>query len=925
MPTLLQNRGPKDPQNRQPQTDNPKTYLPGGTALNRFFFGGRFAPPLALLATVLATLTFAAAALAANPGDLDTTFDGDGIRTVDASPGVQLADVEISETIVGPSGTFVAGSSGGDILVALLNADGSLNTTFGGSSGFRLYDANNGSTPDDVGGIAVDASGRLVVAGRADSNGFILRINTDGSLDTTFDGDGRVIRDEVDFFSFADVAIDSAGGIYAVFEGGYPSRVFKYTTSGALDSSFGSGGITTAASAMNDPEIAIDGNDFPVVAGSITGSDYRVYRLYGPGAFHGFYDSSFGSGGVADFTAGSGSFIDLEIDGSNRPVLLGDGLADGYELVRLTTAGAADTSFSFDGVNTLNPQVANTDEPADLTIHGAKGVVVGESDSAGTGYGFITVTLDNGAFDGTYMTGCDGGVECPYTAVTDDGTSLYVMSEERPTPSDPDRLYASKFDASMNPDFTFGSDSKVNHAKDEPWDETVIDSTMTADGSIYTLGSYGQYGNSKTYIHKQLADGSPDAAFGVAGTVTHDIFPSSEDYTSALAVSGGAVFVAGSDLSGSPMTGYIAKYNAAGLDTLSGFGAGGIASIAPSANDVYPGAIEVDDSGRLVLAGGEINGGTRSVWLQRFDAGTGASDFSFNAGGAQFYDFSGDSNEYLSSIAFGEGGQIYAAGPASGNLGLMNVTSSGALDISLGGGGIEITAPNNYSTGESAEVATRSGIVYVFGTATDTAGTSIRGLKIIDTASELNLNAGTASVDNGANAADKVTDAMVDSAGRVTVVGHTEQGSSQRDSVVARFTSDFALDSSFSGDGVVTSDLSGAFREDRFDNVFERSGKIVAVGGKLEPATGASLLMTAQYVADLPAATPTTPAPPPATDLCTPAKKRLSALKKKLKKQKKLLIKTKSAVMRKKRKKQIRTTNKRIKKARASVRRLCTT
>lgn len=897
--------------------------------MNRILRGGRAAPPLTLLAAIAATLIFAtASAFAATPGDLDTSFDGDGIRSVDASPGTLPVDIEIREAITSPAGTFVAGSSDGDILVALLNADGSLNTTFGGSSGFRLYDANNGSYPDEVGGVAMDSSGRLLVAGRADGNGFILRINADGSLDTSFDGDGRVIRDEVDFFNFADVAIDSVGGIYTVFEGGYPSRVLKYTPSGALDGSFGAGGVATAASNMNKPEIAIDGNDDPVVAGSISGSHYRVYRLNGPGAFHGFYDTSFGTGGVADFTAGVGRFLDLEIDASNRPVLLGDGLADGYELVRLTTAGAPDTNFSFDGVNTLNPQAGSTDQPADLTILGGKGVVVGESDLAGTGTGFITVTLDNGAFDGNYMTGCDGGVECPFMAVTGDGSNIYVASEERPAPLDPDRLYAAKYDASMNPVSSFGGNCKVNHAKIRPWDEAALDSVMTADGSIYTLGSYGKYGNSKTYIHKELADGSPDATFGVAGTVTHDLFPASEEYTSGLAVAGGAVFVAGYDLSGLPTTGFVAKFSASGLDTLSGFGTGGIATIAPSANSVYPGAIAVDSAGRLVLAGSEVNGGTRSVWVQRFDAGTGASDFTFNAGGAQFVNFSGDSSEYLTSIAFGEGGQIYAAGPASGKLGLMNVLSNGALDISLGGGGIEITAPNNYSTGESAEVAAQNGNVYVFGTANDTAGTSVRGSKIIDTSSELNLNAGTASVDTGANAVDEVRGVMVDSAGRVVVAGHTEQGASQRDSLMARFTTAFALDNSFSGDGVVSSDLSGNFKEDLFNDVFERGGKVVAVGDKIEAATGVNLLMTAQFIADSPttppAAPPTTPAPP-AADLCTPAKKRLSALKKKLKKQKKSLKKVKSAAKRKKLKKQIRTTNKRIRIVRLEVTRLCTT
>src|SRR5439155_12107277 len=80
----------------------------------------------------------------------------------------------------------------------LLSA-GDLDPTFG--QGGKVLTAFEGSQQDEATAVARQADGKLVVAGtsRADINHpprlALARYNPDGSLDASFDGDGRVIID----------------------------------------------------------------------------------------------------------------------------------------------------------------------------------------------------------------------------------------------------------------------------------------------------------------------------------------------------------------------------------------------------------------------------------------------------------------------------------------------------------------------------------------------------------------------------------------------------------------------------------------------------------------------------------------------------------------------------------------------------------
>jgi uncharacterized delta-60 repeat protein len=127
-------------------------------------------------------------------GSLDTGFDGDGKVTTAIGTGydegysvIQQADGKL---VV--AGTSYNGSNN-DFALVRYNADGALDTGFDGDG--KVTTAIGGG--DDVGySVIQQADGKLVVAGYShngsDSDVALVRYNADGSLDTGFDGDGKV-------------------------------------------------------------------------------------------------------------------------------------------------------------------------------------------------------------------------------------------------------------------------------------------------------------------------------------------------------------------------------------------------------------------------------------------------------------------------------------------------------------------------------------------------------------------------------------------------------------------------------------------------------------------------------------------------------------------------------------------------------------
>ena len=229
-------------------------------------------------------------------GTLDMSFDGDGISTIPLAGTSEGA----SDIAVQTDGKIVlAGTRNlSAFIVARLMATGSLDTSFGGSGiATTSFDPIG---PSMANAIALQNDGKIVVAGyghrpnSAFGDFALVRWNTDGSLDTSFDDDGKVTTNVgPDLDRATALAIQQDGKIVAA---GYHAAanqntaVVRYNSDGRLDTSFANSGIFNSIFVLGDDaawsvDIQPDGN---IVIGGYanTGnppfpSNFMIARLIG--------------------------------------------------------------------------------------------------------------------------------------------------------------------------------------------------------------------------------------------------------------------------------------------------------------------------------------------------------------------------------------------------------------------------------------------------------------------------------------------------------------------------------------------------------------------------------------------------------------------------------------------------------------------
>ena len=167
-------------------------------------------------------------------GTPDTSFNGTGIViTPVGHSGGSASDLAIQT-----DGKIVAAGYGlaapddwrtADFALVRYNPDGSLDTSFGGT-GKLLIPASDSS--DYASSVAIQPNGKIVVAGDTSSNPFIgsdlvvVRLNPNGSLDTSFHGTGKVITSvDSDYDHASSVAIQADGKIVVAGDSGDAGNV----------------------------------------------------------------------------------------------------------------------------------------------------------------------------------------------------------------------------------------------------------------------------------------------------------------------------------------------------------------------------------------------------------------------------------------------------------------------------------------------------------------------------------------------------------------------------------------------------------------------------------------------------------------------------------------------------------------------------
>jgi uncharacterized delta-60 repeat protein len=223
-------------------------------------------------------------------GSLDTTFDTDGKVVTDfgSSDEAYALGIQADGKIV-VAGYSKIGSSNSDVLLARFNTNGSLDTTFD-TDGKVVTDF--GST-DEAHALGIQADGKIVTAGASGGSFALARYSPNGALDTTFDTDGKVITPIALFDSASALGIQADGKI--VVSGSItvsypPARdidfaLVRYNTNGSLDTTFdGDGKVTTAFAGLDgNRALGIQADGKIVVAGHhvYSGSDFALAR-YNP-------------------------------------------------------------------------------------------------------------------------------------------------------------------------------------------------------------------------------------------------------------------------------------------------------------------------------------------------------------------------------------------------------------------------------------------------------------------------------------------------------------------------------------------------------------------------------------------------------------------------------------------------------------------
>ncbi len=189
-------------------------------------------------------------------GSLDQSFGNGGKVITSVNSGEDVAKGVVIQTdgkIVIAGYTF-SSVFGYDFLCIRYNTDGSLDTSFG-VGGVATFDLQTGSD-DRANSIDIQLDGKLVLAGFSDNgsdrNGAVIRLNTDGSLDTSFASSGFAITDVFESDTYNVVKIHQVTGNIVVGGTSYEDTnksngiLVRYTPNGALDTSFNGSGMISS-------------------------------------------------------------------------------------------------------------------------------------------------------------------------------------------------------------------------------------------------------------------------------------------------------------------------------------------------------------------------------------------------------------------------------------------------------------------------------------------------------------------------------------------------------------------------------------------------------------------------------------------------------------------------------------------------------
>ena len=446
--------------------------------------------------------------ISAYPADLDPTF---GIGGKVTTPFNTKAS-EIHAVAEQDDGKIVVvgwvQNTNKDFALARYNTDGSLDTAFG--TGGRV--STDFGSADEARAVAIQSDGKIVVAGYAlDSNTgndfAAARYNTDGSLDTAFDTDGKLTTNMGATDEAHAVAIQSDGKIVLAGQTGHSFGVARYTTAGALDTAFDTDGkqstsftagvfdVARAVATQSDGKIVVAG----YALDSNTGNDFAAARYNTDGSL----DTAFDTDGKLTTNMGATDEAHAVAIQSDGKIVLAGQTGHSFGVARYTTAGALDTAFDTDGKQ--------------------------------------STSFTAGVFDvaRAVATQSDGKIVLAGYATNTNGTPAVTTDDHKD-------FALARYTTTGVLDTGFDTDGKVTTAIGSTTDDEINDIALDGDGKIVAAGYTHQGTYREVALARYTTAGALDTAFDSNSSVVTQSIGNLTDVANSVAVqSDGNIMVAG--------------------------------------------------------------------------------------------------------------------------------------------------------------------------------------------------------------------------------------------------------------------------------------------------------------------------------------------------------------------------------------------
>ncbi len=711
---------------------------------------------------------------------------------------------------------------------------GDLDPTFGSNG---LVTTTIGSAADYARAMAIQSDGKIVATGSAwvggNLNFALARYNSDGALDTSFGSGGMVTTDFGDWYYYAyAMAIQSDGKIVAAGQAFNDFILARYNSDGALDTSFGSGGLVTTDFLGGIDEafaLAIQ-NDGKIVAAGTAQIGFALARYNSNGTL----DASFGVGGkvTTGFGGWNNNAYAVAIQSDGKIVAAGYAEVGDFALARYNSDGTLDTSFGNGGKITTDFGSMDDQAYAVAIQSSGKIVAAGYAQIAGQ-WDFALArynsdgTLDDGFGNGGKVTTSFEDRNVIAFAIAIQSGGKIVAAGIVWGGGDWEDFALARYNSDGTLDASFG-DSGVITTRFGDKNDYAYSVAIQNDGKIVAAG-YARVDSDEDFaLARYTGDGTLDASFGNGGQVMTGL-GSSDDHAYAVAIQGNGKVVAAGWASGDFA---LVRYNDDGLLDAT-FGNGGQVATSFGNRGDQARAVAIQDDGKIVAAGYQESRFGNKFALARYHS-DGTLDDDFGNGGKVTTSF-GSEYDYAYAVAVQSDGKIVAAGYAfiwsDFDFALARYNSDGSLDTTFGNGGQVSTDFGDWDYAYSVAIQ-GDGKIVVAGYA-PAGGNKDFALARYNSDGSLDTTFGSdgrVTTDFGSEN-DRASVVAFQSDGKIVAAGFAVVGG-YFDFALARYNSDGSLDTSFGSGGLVTTDFESG--NDRASALaIQSDGKIVVAGNAM--------------------------------------------------------------------------------------------